>query len=85
MAQSDTVDIGYTDNPETDIETHRSLARWTSWIGYAIIPLIALYAWQSGFTPWGIVVAIAVSAWVQTQANAMRLEALKWDAERREL
>lgn len=71
--------MAYTEYPEVDIKTHRSLAKWNA--RFAAIGVFAgLYATQAiGMAEGALVVAISAVAW--GAANSYRCQALRWQLE----
>ena len=71
--------MAYTDYPEVDIKTHRSIAKWQGRLA-ALFFFGGLLATQTHDIASGsLVVAVGAIAWAG--ANSYRVQALQWELE----
>ena len=73
--------MAYTDYPENDIRTHRSIAKWNSRIAVAVLLGGAYYATTVEPTLEVGAIAVAVASLVFVSAQSMRIQALEWELE----
>jgi len=75
----------YTDYPQTDIETHRSIAKWNSRIAAVILVVGVWYTISVASDPQLTGIATAAAAGLTyASANSMKLQALRWEIEETE-
>lgn len=71
---------GYSDAPEVDVQTHRSIARTHRWIGYVCLLVGAGWIYSSG-DPLSLVLPGTLAAFAFWNAMQLRVEALEWEME----
>lgn len=73
--------MAYTDYPENDIRTHRSIAKWNRRLAYPIMAGGCFYYARYESEPWVLAIVFAVTALVLVSAYGMRIQALEWELE----
>lgn len=73
--------MAYTEFPEVDIKTHRSLAKWNRRFGFVIAAGGFYYYAAIETEPWVLSLVIAVVALVLLGSSEMRIQALEWELE----
>jgi hypothetical protein len=70
---------GFTDYPETDIQAHRSMARWNRRFAVVIFFGGLWYASTTAATTATGAVALALATSFYASANGMEVQALRWE------
>jgi len=70
--------MAFTDYPQIDIKTHRSIGRWNKRFGL-LIGIGGIYLGSTGETMAGFVVAVGAFAFAAGQS--MQIQALEWEIE----